>query len=174
MFTQIHQFTTHLLLYKTTCTHLTPRHLSTHTSLLSFTLHYFTLLHTSKWDPLLPIYTSLRVSRTFLYNGKINSSPSFQHILVYGSLQIVVSYRDFQRDREISREGSRNFQREGKNSRKLQREASRKTQRNFQKTLEKILERERRCLIFNRLQRVRSSILILEADDLMLFMRRIS
>ena len=103
MFTQIHQLTTHLLLYKTTCTHLTPRHLSTHTSLLSFTLYTNTslILHTTKWDPLLSIYTSLRASRTFLYNGKINSSPSFQHILVYGSLQIVVSCRDFQRDKEF-------------------------------------------------------------------------
>ena len=134
MFTQIHQLTTHYSYIRPLVHTSLFRHLSTHTKTLLFASHYFTSLHTTlhslhttKWDPLLSIYTSLRASRTFLHNGKINSSPSFQHILVYGSLQIVVYRRDFQKDREISREGFRNFQRERENCRKLQREASRET-----------------------------------------------
>ena len=59
---------------------LTSLILHTNTSLILHLLHtslysYFT--HSTKWDPLLPIYTSLRVSSTFLYNDKINSSPTF-------------------------------------------------------------------------------------------------
>ena len=61
----------HFTLYTNTSLYFTLLHFTshffhfTHTShLLHFTLT--SLLHTTKWDPLLPIYTSLRISRTFL------------------------------------------------------------------------------------------------------------
>ncbi len=190
MFTQLHQLTTHSLLYKTTCTHLTLRHLSTHTRTLLFSLLHFTLLHTSYFTfyfthlhftntPHSTSHsTSLFFTNTSLIftlqngihsslfilaweflghscnDGKINSLPSFQENFVYGSLQAVVSCRNFQRDREISKKGSRNFQRERESSRKklLERhkEISRNLQieREFSRKLQRRFQRERRCLIF--------------------------